>query len=614
VISLLPVPRESSPRAGSLTAPHRVALALSGKSYPAAEAALEDLFAARGAVRCAPGAPDATTCSLHVGADLPPEGYSLEISQTGVDIAACDAAGALHAVRTWAQLWPARATALPAVSIRDWPDFPRRGFMLDISRDRVPTSAELRALVDRMAALKLNVLQLYTEHTFAFRDHETVWRDASPLTPEEIRQLDAYCAARGIELVPNQNSFGHMERWLRHPEYRHLAEREDGGGCLVPGEASAAFVRSLYDELLPCFASKRLNIGCDETFDLGKGRSREACDASGVGRVYWSHLQRLFEDLQRREQHAEFWGDIVLQHPELIGELPRTGITALAWHYEAPRDPDSLPGALLRVLAGFGWSREHIAGFSGHAPAFEAAGVPFEVCPGTSSWNTFIGRWTNARENIEDALDWGRRSGAEGMLLTDWGDNGHLQPPCISWPGLAFAAATSWCAESQSGLDLAEALGTHVFSDRTTAEAVLDLGDAHTDTGLESINSAPFFVSLRLPLDAPPNAALLRGEPDAGKLHKTVERIEAACERLTGDDGVSADLRQAGGLARHGTWRLLRGRLGTGPGLTELAADLDALRAGQRERWLVRARPGGLEDSLARLDRARDEYAGSGSA
>jgi hypothetical protein len=195
------------------------------------------------------------------------------------------------------------------------------------------------------------------------------------------------------------------------------------------------------------------------------------------------------------------------------------------------------------------------------------------------------------------------------MLLTDWGDNGHMQPPCISWPGLAWGAALSWCAESNADLDVPDALAAHVFADRVTADAALDLGDAYTEMGVESTNATPFFVGMRLPLAARPNAFLLRGEPDRTRLEATAERIEAARTRLSGDDGVSADLRQAAGLARHGTWRLLRGCLGAGPDLPALARDLERLRAGQRERWLARARPGGLDDSLARLDLAAGEYA-----
>ena len=96
--------------------------------------------------------------------------------------------------------------------------------MLDISRDKVPTMETLYALVDLLAGWKINQLQLYTEHTFAYRQHPEVWAEASPLTGQEILGLDAYCRKRFVELVPNQNSFGHMHRWLKHARYAPLAE------------------------------------------------------------------------------------------------------------------------------------------------------------------------------------------------------------------------------------------------------------------------------------------------------------------------------------------------------------------------------------------------------
>jgi len=83
-------------------------------------------------------------------------------------------------------------------------------------------------LIDQLAEWKINQLQLYMEHTFAYCKHQTVWKNASPITADDIRTLDAYCRKRFIDLVPHQNSLGHMERWLTHPEYQQLAEALDG--------------------------------------------------------------------------------------------------------------------------------------------------------------------------------------------------------------------------------------------------------------------------------------------------------------------------------------------------------------------------------------------------
>ena len=145
------------------------------------------------------------------------QGYQLVITSGEVLIFARDPAGQFYARQTLRQLRRQFPSGLPCLEIRDYPDFPVRGVMLDVSRDKVPTMATLYRLIDMLAEWKINHLQLYIEHTFAYRGHEEVWRDASPLTPQEIRDLDHYCRERFIELVPNQNSFGHMERWLKHP-------------------------------------------------------------------------------------------------------------------------------------------------------------------------------------------------------------------------------------------------------------------------------------------------------------------------------------------------------------------------------------------------------------
>ena len=217
-----------------------------------------------------------------VDPSLPAEGYRLEISPQRVHLAAADDAGRFYGRATLDQLARGMDGELPVCTITDWPDLPVRGVMLDISRDKVPTTATLEALVDRLASWKVNQLQLYMEHTFAYAGHEQVWAEASPLTAEEVRGLDAFCRQRHVELVPNQNCLGHMGRWLRHERYRPLAVAPDGwsfhGRWRAPttldpaNPASLALVRELLGQLLPCFTSTRVHVGLDEPFELPPDR------------------------------------------------------------------------------------------------------------------------------------------------------------------------------------------------------------------------------------------------------------------------------------------------------------------------------------------------------
>jgi len=606
-LHLLPRPRELEFRAGTCALRGAARIELFAAPDPRAARARERLasLGTRIALRVDP--------ALGMAA----EGFELEIAPEGIALAARDARGLNWGASALVQIALQRAPQLPCLRLRDWPDLAERGYMLDVSRDRVPTLETLRELVDLCELLRLNQLQLYTEHTFAYREHAEAWRAASPLTPDEVRTVDGWCAERGVELVPNQNGFGHMERWLKHPRYAPLAELDgkDGPGTtLAPTPESVAFVRSLYAELLPCFRSRQVNIGCDEPFELGRGRSRARCEELGKGRVYLEYLLELVRPLAAEGRTVQFWGDIIGQHPELIPELPKEKLVALAWGYEAPLALEEVPKSIRDSLASVGVDLEALRGFAVQARRYAEAGVPFTVCPGTSSWLSLVGRVPNALANVRDAARVGVRTGARGLLVTDWGDQGHLQPPSVSLPGLCLAAALAWSAESERELDLFAAIDALVVRDftRTIGPALARLGALYAATGIRSLNSSPLAMALLRPFKqyAPTWGRTDRGKLDAivAELDRTRAELARAKPEGFGGPLVVRELVQAAGLARHGAFRLMHASLGDGPKPEVLHDDLDLLIAEQRECWLARSRAGGLADSLRRLERARLEY------
>lgn len=537
------------------------------------------------------------------------EGYKLIIDPAGVTLVGNDGAGAFYGVCTLIQLARlAEDGALPGVQIVDWPDYPNRGVMFDVTRDRVPTMETIYELVDLLASLKLNQLQLYMEHTFAYVGHEKVWKEASPFTPEEILALDAYCRERYVELVPNQNSFGHMHRWLKYPEYIHLAESPEGIehsfsivkepfslNPLEPG--SVALLDDLYSQLLPHFTSRQFNVGLDETFELGQGRSKAECAARGTGRVYLEFLQKVYKLCQRHGVTMQFWSDIIVRdEPELVAELPQD-VIALEWGYSADYP------------------------FDKHAKLIQESGRSFYVCPGTSSWNTLAGRTDNAIANIGNAARNGFAHGAIGLLNTDWGDNGHPQPLPVSYLGFLVGAAYSWhvkSAEESGALDIQGALDAHVFRDRAGVMGKLayDLGNIYQAPQVKVGNSSILFWLLTIP-GPMPERRQGAGTLTPAALEETlaeIERIRAPLEKAQMQRGdakliqdeyalVSAMLHFAGRLG------LARLQAGLDQGVEALppqvrgalAEEMRPLIDAHAERWLQRSRPGGLEDGLARF-------------
>lgn len=537
------------------------------------------------------------------------EGYKLIVDPTGVTLVGNDGAGAFYGVCTLIQLATlADGGALPGVQIVDWPDYPNRGVMFDVTRDRMPTMETIYGLVDLLASLKVNQLQLYTEHTFAYVGHEQVWKDASPFTPEEILALDAYCRERYVELVPNQNSFGHMHRWLKFPEYIGLAESPEGIehsfsivkepfslNPLEPG--SVALLDDLYAQLLPHFTSRQFNVGLDETFELGQGRSKAACEARGTGRVYLEFLLKIYKLCQRYGVTMQFWSDIIVRdEPELVAELPQD-VIALEWGYSADYP------------------------FDKHAKLIQESGRSFYVCPGTSSWNTLAGRTDNAIANIGNAARNGFAHGSIGLLNTDWGDNGHPQPLPVSYLGFLVGAAYSWnvkSAEDSNSLDIQGALDAHVFRDTAGVMGKLayDLGNIYQAPQVEVGNSSILFWLLTIPGPLPERRQG-KGTLTPAALEETLAEIEGirapldkaqmqrADAKLIQDEYalVSAMLHFAGRLG------LARLQVGLDQGVealspevrNALAEELRPLIDAHASLWLQRSRPGGLEDGLARF-------------
>lgn len=525
-----------------------------------------------------------------------PQGYYLTISGPdapggpALRIVANDAPGLFYAAQTLTQLarLATRNGGIPVCHIVDWPDFPNRGVMLDVARDKVPEMQTLFDLVDLFASWKYNQLQLYTEHTFAYAGHETVWKNASPMTAEQVRELDAYCRERYVQLIPNQNSFGHMGRWLQHPEYAHLSETP-GGSDLCPVEpGSIELLRSMYANMLPNFSSPYFNVGCDETWSLGKGRSKAAVDAKGVGRVYFDFLMQIRQLVIDNGKSMQFWADIINNHPEFIPELPKD-VVAMEWGYEADHP------------------------YAEHTKRFADYGVRFYVVPGTSSWNSLLGRTDNAIANLRNAARHGIANGGEGFLITDWGDGGHWQFLPVSYLPYAYGAAVSWCYDSNEAVDIAKLADIYAFEDDAGVMGRLayDLGNVHLLSGTSYGNNTIYYMVLRHRLERPFKREELSGLRAAeARLSELLPRLDATDMRRPDADLIKAEyamnLRMAIFACRLGTARL-NGGLQTTSALPrdvrlKLAAELDALIPEYRQLWLARNRPGGLDDSAGALE------------
>ncbi len=355
------------------------------------------------------------------------EEYLLRVDGSGVEIGYSCEESLFRAVTSLRQMLLRTGGCLPQVRIHDKPDLARRGYMLDISRGKKPTVATLRGMIDFLAALKYNEFQLYMEgDCFKYAAYPAETADYDCLTPEDVRELDRYCRERFIDLVPNQNSFGHMYTWLKKPAFHHLGlygtedEVPSTLNPLLP--ESFEFMKNLYASLLPCFSSEYVNIGLDEAYGLGRYQIEEVCREKGKDIVFMEWLNKLSSHI--RETYGKtvmFWADMIYNYPESYHLVPK-GAVALEWGYELIQSQR----------------------MASHCIDYQKAGVRYYVCPSVNTHASLAGRMDVTTFNIRTCAEIALEYGAEGILLTDWGDGGHPQSWIWSMNPIALCGQYAW--------------------------------------------------------------------------------------------------------------------------------------------------------------------------
>lgn len=375
-----------------------------------------------------------TSIIINMDGKLEKEEYSLSVTAGGVKITGGSKAGLLYGIQTLCQIIRQEGVCLPCMIIRDHPEIENRGYYFDVTRGRIPTLDWLKKLADKLAFYKMNQLQLYIEHSFLFENLSEVWRDDTPLTAQDILEFDAYCRKLNIELIPSISTFGHLYKVLRTKTYEHLCEFPDSRrqpfGFVdrmehhtidVSNPEGMRFVKKLIEEFLPLFTSEHFNICADETFDLGKGRSKKFADQTGVDRMYLDYVNELCKFVIEKGKKPMFWGDIISGFPQAAAELPKETI-CLNWGYAPDQSHEPI-----RKLA-------------------EAGAVQY-CCPGVCGWDQFVNQIEDSYQNIKRMCTYAVQYGAVGILTTDWGDCGHINHSDFGITGMIYGAAFSWNRE-----------------------------------------------------------------------------------------------------------------------------------------------------------------------
>ncbi|HVA01653.1 MAG TPA: glycoside hydrolase family 20 zincin-like fold domain-containing protein [Terriglobia bacterium] len=382
------------------------------------------------------------------------QGYVLEITGKEVLVAGKDSAGLFYGAQTLRQLVVSTGAGaeIMGARVRDWPALQYRGTQVDLSRGPVPKLSYLKRIVRTIAQFKLNQLYMYMEDSFRLNGQPLVGLLSDTLSRSDWNDLVAYAARYHVEIVPATEACGHLHKILRFEQYSGLAERPHGHVLAPQDPGELGFLNSMYEQMLPVFPSSIYHIGCDETFELGKERTKDLIAKEGYGKVYVDNLTRVAKLVESYNKQVMFWGDIAVEHPDMISSLPKTLIVA-SWEYSAQPS------------------------YSRWLKPFEGTGMRIFVCPWAGNTSLMVPDYEEAAYNIEHFIADGKKAGAIGAVITIWNDDGETLYGPNWWP-IIYGAACAWELHEPGVEDFNRKFDWAFYrnTDHRFARAIADLG------------------------------------------------------------------------------------------------------------------------------------------
>ena len=357
-------------------------------------------------------------------------------------------------------------------SITENPIFKTNGAMFDMSRNAVMKVGTVKLLLRKMALMGLNTFMLYTEDTYEIEEYPYFGYMRGRYTKEEIRELDAYALALGIELIPCIQMLGHLAThliWAASSEYKDTAN-----ALLVGSQSTEKLLRAMLKSISESFTSKRIHVGMDETHDLGTGKYLDINGYKDRQDIYFEHLRTVISLCREYGFKPMMWSDMFFKlagrgirgfydyHPDVVftdevkSKIPE-GIQQVFWDYYNA-DESFYTTNIEKHKRLFGDDTVFAGGiwmWSGHCPLYSRS-LAFTV----------------------PALDACKKGGIREVIATVW-HNGAESMPIMALAGLAWYADYDY----KGGFDLESAKECFNFSTGISYDdiAVCDSLECATD-------------------------------------------------------------------------------------------------------------------------------------
>lgn len=229
--------------------------------------------------------------------------------------------------------------------ITESPNFTTIGTMVDVSRNAVLTVESAKTLLETIAIMGMNMFMLYTEDTYEMEDYPYFGYMRGRYKYEELKELDDYADALGIEMIPCIQTLGHLFAALKWDACGALRDTDDI--LLVDEEQTYQFIEDMIRTASKPFRSNKIHIGMDEAYGIGLGSYLRKHGYRPTFDLMCEHLERVKEITAKYNLEPIIWSDMFFQAAstrhdyydkdvvftkELIDKVPKDVVLAY-WDY-----------------------------------------------------------------------------------------------------------------------------------------------------------------------------------------------------------------------------------------------------------------------------------------
>jgi len=399
------------------------------------------------------------TQQLRFTADGPPGAYRLTRTANDVDIRYGTVSDALRGLGAVLAGRPGEGETLAEER-----PFGMLGIMLDCSRNAVMKPDHFKRWLRHLALLGYNTAMLYTEDTYTLPDEPFFGLFRGAYTPEELKDIDEYAAALGIEMIGCIQTLGHLEQILKWGAYKEV---KDTDGELLAGEPETyELIRKMIERYAECYRSRRIHIGMDETWTLGRGRFLDINGHKPGEKILIEHLSKVVPICEEFGLRPMVWSDMLFQY---------SGGGALDSNLQSEIE-DEIENVIPRTVDLVYW--DYYSDQENHYSEFierhRRLGREPLMASGVWTWHQLWYGRVRTEAYAGACIRASKQKDLKEIFFTMWGDDGGYCEYDSSLAGLAFAAGRCY--------DEDEAMMKHRFA----AVCGIDYDIAVSAAGLDS--------------------------------------------------------------------------------------------------------------------------------